>query len=482
MILTENPTNDPQDEGAHVPQNPPLFKLTDIGNGERFAAMHRDTARYCPEWKKWLVWDGARWMKDTRGQIFLKAKETVRSITDDLKMVYDKEGREAVMKWAMQSESGQRIREMLSAAEKEPEIAVLSSELDQDLWLFNLPNGTLDLRTGKLREHDPNDLITKIAGCEYDKGAQCPTMHVFLDQLFTKQEDRPGQEEIPGYLQRVIGYSLTGTITEQMINVLQGKGSNGKSVFVATMLALFGEYGHTMEPETITVRKNEKMATDIADLFGKRFVDCAETDEGKRFNEAMIKRMTGGEKLTGERKFENPFTFTPQFQIFFSTNHRPEIRGTDKGIWRRIQLTAFEQTFWDEDKGETGLPHLKANKNLPEELRAELPGILNWAIEGCLKWQKDGLKAPKQIQEATNSYRDEQDVIGAFLRDCCEEVVGQWATAKEVYTKYGHWCDEVSEYKIKQRAFNNALRERGHVSDANGPNHTTIWKGLVVKA
>jgi putative DNA primase/helicase len=463
----------------------PYFPLTDAGNGERFAAMHKDTARYCPEWKKWLVWDGMRWTRDTRGEVFLKAKLTARSITEDLKDCFDSETRKSIYKWAAQCEGGQRIREMLSAAEKEPEIAVLAGELDQNPWLFNLPNGTLDLHTGKLLEHDPSDLITQIGGCEYDAHAQCPNWHVFLDQLFPDKEDKDTQaitpSGMPHYLQRVIGYSLTGTITEQMINVLQGKGSNGKSLTVGTMLALFGEYGHTMEPDTITVRRNEKMATDIADLFGKRFVDCAETDEGKRFNEAMIKRMTGGEKLIGERKYENPFAFTPQFQIFFSTNHRPEVRGTDKGIWRRIQLVAFEQTFWDADKGETGLPHLQANKNLAEELKAELPGILNWAIEGCLAWQKDGLKAPVQIQNATNQYREEQDVLGAFLEDKCEMTTGVSVGFKELYTKYGSWCEEVSEFKIKQRAFNNALRERGFESEQGGANNTNFWKGLGLK-
>lgn len=468
-------------DGAPVPvvepqKVAPFYPLTDLGNGERFAAMHADTVRYCPEWKKWLVWDSARWIKDTKGEVFLKAKETVRGITDDLPQCFDTETRKQIMKWAMQSEAGQRIREMLSAAEKETAIAVLANDLDQDLWLFNLLNGTLNLKTGQLQTHNPADLITKIGGCAYDKRAQCPTFYVFLDQVFLNQPD------IPAYLQRIVGYSLTGTTVEQMINVLHGNGSNGKSRLVEAILALFGEYGHTIEPDTITVRKNDKMATDIADLFGKRFVDCAETDAGKRFNESMIKRMTGGEKLTGERKFENPFTFTPQFQIFFSTNHRPEIRGTDKGIWRRIQLTSFEQTFWDGDKGETGPLHLQANKNLAEELKGELPGILNWAIQGCLDWQKSGLQAPAQVQAATASYRAEQDVLGAFIEDCCMVAPPFVATAKEIYGKYGVWCEENGEFKMKQRAFNNALRERGFTSELGGANHTTMWNGLCLKS
>lgn len=453
----------------------PYFPLTDMGNGERFAAMHEGRVRFCPEWKKWLLWDGARWKRDTKNEVFLYAKETVRAIPGDLPDCFNSDTRKAVLKWATKSEDSGSVRAMLSSAEKERSISVVSAELDRDLWLFNLPNGTLNLRTGRLQAHDPADLITKVGGCPFDARAKCPTWHVFLDQVFQEQAD------IPDYIQRVIGYALTGTISEQMIVVFQGKGSNGKSKLVETILALFGEYGHTMEPETITVRRNEKMATDIADLFGKRFVDCAETDDGKRFNEAMIKRMTGGEKLTGERKFENPFTFTPAFQIFFSTNHRPEIRGTDRGIWRRIQLTAFEQTFWDADKGETGEPHLRANKTLADELRAELPGILNWAVQGCLQWQAGGLQAPLAIQAATDAYKSDQDTLGHFLADCCTLKIGVSCTAKELYAAYGHWCADSNEFAIKARAFNNQLRERGHESFQGGANNTTHWKGLTPK-
>lgn len=460
----------------------PIFAPTDIGNAERFAHQHASSARYCHQWKQWLIWDGARWARDTKGQVFLKAKETIRSIPDEAQTCSGSK-RTELLKWAIKSESSQRVQAMLSLAEKEPGMAVLVEELDANPWLFNVLNGTIDLKTGRLREHDPDDLITKLGGAIFDEEAQCPNFVANLDTVFQ------GNAALIQYVKRAFGYSLTGVRWEQMILFLLGMGSNGKTLLTSIMLALFGDYGHTIDPGVLMLRRDDRMATGLADCQGKRLLVCSETNDGRRLDEALVKQITGGEAITAERKYENPFTFVPQFQIWFSTNHSPDIRGTDHGIWRRVQLLPFDVRFWDAEKGEEGPAHLQANKGLAEVLLSELPGILQWALQGCLEWQVDGLTTPEEVRNATAQYREDQDIIGAFIKECCDtgEPKNIRDTAKNLYTKYVKYCEDASEPPKKQRSFGDALKERGFVNktedgkEIRASNGAAMWAGVALK-
>lgn len=447
------------------------FALTDTGNAERFVAQHGESVRYCMTWKRWLVWD-RRWKPDEKNTVQQFSKETIRSIPSEIAHITDETRRVEILRHAARSENHARRVALLALAESERDIAVTAEELDADFWLFNVQNGTIDLRTGQLKPHNRADLLTKIAPVVYDSQAQCPIFLAYLEAIFR------GRKELINFLRRVIGYTLTGDIREQIFLVLHGRGSNGKSILLCILLELFGDYGHTMEPATISAKQNEKMATDIAELFGKRFVACSETNEGRRLDEAMIKRATGGEQLTGERKYERAFTFKPQFQIFFGTNHMPEIRGSDRGIWRRIHKIPFDETFWDGDKGETGAPELRADKDLLNKLRRELPGILSWAVAGCLEWQRNGLGTPEEVTAATEAYREEQDLLAAFLNDCCIRTNDARAKASELYGKYCNWCEASHEPTISQKRFGNQLAERGFKKGREAGTGKAVWFGI----
>jgi putative DNA primase/helicase len=453
----------------------PVFPLTDAGNGERLTFHHYSSAVYCVEWKKWLLWNSQRWEVDTRNAIFVLAKETARKIPEEAKSAKG-EDYAATLKWAIKSEAKERLNAMIFLASTEDGMSIEAGELDRNKWLFNVPNGTLDLKIGGLKPHDRADLLTKISPVNFDPHATCPLFLEFLHKIFR------GRVNLIRFMQRVIGYSLTGETREQLFLVLHGDGSNGKGVLLKILLEIFGDYGSTIDPKTLYVKHTEGMATDIAELAGKRFLAGSEGNEGKRLDEALIKRMTGdGDQLTGERKFENPFTFTPQFQIFFATNHAPEIRGTDHAIWRRVQKVPFEVEFWNAEKGESGPPELQADTALFEKLRAEMPGILAWAVRGCLEWQRDGLGTPTEVLEATKTYRDEQDKLREFFIERCVEHPAATVNASELFKAYEKWVDENNEAKISSIAFGKRMQERGFSHHRQAGTGRKFWQGVGLK-
>ncbi len=290
----------------------PIFPQTDAGNGERFAFHNFERIRFVAQWKKWLVWNGQFWERDETDAALNLAKETARKIPDEAKGATG-EKYTAILKHAIASESASRLHAMLDLGRSESGITIRAGELDANQWLFNVANGTLDLKaaSGTFRPHHSDDFLTKISPAFFDENATAPNWEKCLLQIFG------GSEELARYFARVVGYSMTGDTREQILIVLHGSGSNGKSLLLRVLARLFGDFAHTMEPSTICAKYGDKMATDVAELFGKRFVVSSETNDGRRLDEGMVKRMTGGEYLTGERKFENAFTFEPQFQVFF---------------------------------------------------------------------------------------------------------------------------------------------------------------------
>jgi P4 family phage/plasmid primase-like protien len=467
--LAAPPTPTPTRPAAQGSKAAPIvsgFAPTDTGNGERYAAQHGGDVKHTAG-LGWLHYDAGRWIPDRTGEVQRRAKATAISINIEAGQTSDDGHRKQLREWAGKSESMAKRDAMIRAAQSEPQITALAEQFDANKWLFNTANGTIDLRTGKLQDHRREDLITKFSSVAFDPQAKCPTFRAFLSAIMGKDA------ALVEFVQRAVGYSLTGDTREQCFFVLHGNGSNGKSTLLDTLRELLGDYGMQTKPDTLLARREEGINNDVARLRGARFVTAVETGEGKRLAESKIKEMTGGDYITARFLFKENFDFKPEFKIFLATNHKPEIKGTDDGIWRRVRLIPFNVRFWNAQRGESGPPELRANKLLLEQLRAELPGILTWAVEGCLKWQRDGLTAPKAVLEATNKYREEEDVLGAFLKDCC--VIGPkcHTTSKALNDVYAQWCEANGEKPISKIALAKKLQERGFI-----PTKTSIARGF----
>jgi putative DNA primase/helicase len=433
------------------PIGPRRFPLTDIGNAERLVAQYGDNIRWLQAWKSWLVWDERRWIRDGTCRVEALAKTTVRNM---LREATDLEGdtKKAIVAHAMQSESDSRIGSMIRRARAEDGIAIEFRELDQHPYLLTVQNGTLDLRTGTLGAHERGHLITKLVDVPFDPAAPCPTWEAFLHRIFD------GRGDMIGYIQRAVGYSLTGDTGEQCLHLLHGSGSNGKSTFLEVLASLFGDYGVQADFATFLDKGTDGgPRNDVARLAGARMVRSSEVGEGKRLNEALVKSLTGTDTIAARFLYAESFEFRATFKLWLAANHKPVIRGADHAIWRRVRLIPFTVTIADAEK----------DPDLADKLRKELPGILAWAVAGCLLWRRDGLTPPPDVVAATAEYRSESDVLGAFLDECCETghgggpAMGMEVAATEIYTAFKRWAEENGEFVLTHTAFGRRLEERG---------------------
>jgi putative DNA primase/helicase len=425
---------------------------TDIGNAERLISAHGQDLHYVTTWKSWLVWNGKRWQRDEVCELERRAKKTVRAIWREARTETNKEKKKDLARHAILSESNSRINAMIERARAEPGVAVRYQEFDQQPFLLNLRNGTLDLATGTLRPHDRDDLITKYADVDFVEGAECPTWLKFLERIFR------GNAEIIPYLQRAVGYSLTGDTREQCLHLLHGSGSNGKSTFLEVLQALMGDYGVQADFATFVEKKGDGPRNDVARLAGARMVRSSEVGEGKRLNESLVKSLTGQDTIAARFLYSEAFEFRPAFKLWLAANHKPVIRGTDNAIWRRVRLIPFTVTISDEEKDET----------LKDRLLAELSGILQWAVTGCEQWLECGLQPPEVVSVATAAYKNESDILGSFLEECCEIGNGLEVSATELYTAYKRWAHENGEFELSQTAFGRRIEERGFDVRKNG--------------
>lgn len=336
-------------------------------------------------------------------------------------------------------------------------------EFDKHKYLLNVENGIVNLKTGKLQQHDRELGLTKITNIAFDENAICPEWLNFLDQIFQ------GDKELAEYMQRLIGYSLTGEITEQIMVFLIGGGSNGKSTFINIIKDIMGDYGRQAKSDTFIKKKETGANNDIARLVGSRFVSAIESEDGEQLSEAFVKQITGGEPVLARFLRQEFFEFIPEFKVFFTTNHKPVIKGVDEGIWRRIRLIPFNLQ----------LPKEKRDKKLPEKLSLEMPGILNWAIEGCLKWQQSGLQDPAIVMKATGDYKEEMDILGPFMFECCFKREDVQIEAKELYEVYANWCFRNGEHQLKNRAFYRILETQGFKRERGNRNKYYI-KGVTL--
>lgn len=438
----------------HRPGEPPAeptlrlgFPLTDTGNAERLVQRHGEDLHFVAPWGKWLVWDGRRWKIDDTLEVHRRAKDTVRNIYLEAADAEDRSRKREIVKWATSSESAAKIGAMLERARAEPGIAILPRDLDPDPWQLTVENGALDLRTAELRPHERALLSTKLVPAAYAPEAACPRWLAFLDRVMD------GNQELISFLQRAVGYSLTGSTAEQCLFFLYGAGANGKSTFLEIIRVLLNDYATQADFTTFLEKKGDGPRNDVARLFGARVVTSSEVGEGKRLNESLVKSLTGSDTIAARYLYAEAFEFKPTFKLWLAANHRPIIRGTDPAIWRRFRLIPFT----------VQIPEAERDPQLLAALTAELPGILAWAIAGCLLWLENGLGVPEEVQEATAAYQRESDTLGAFLEDCCQLDEYASVPAKELYDAYARWADEGGEFKHSQTAFGRRLEERGLV-------------------
>jgi len=436
------------------------FHLTDSGNAQRLVALHGNDLRYCYGRGRWFAWDGKHWAVDESGAVIRKAKDTIRRLYADASKLTDSAERKAVAQWAVRSESDHLLRSMVSLAQSEPSIPIQLDEFNRDPWLLNVANGTVNLRTGACERHKRGDLINKIAPTNYQVEAACPLWDSFLNRIL--DSDR----ELIAFVQRAVGYALTGSVREQVFFLLYGTGANGKSTFLETLRALLGDYAQHANFATFLAQSSDRPRNDIARLGGARFVTAQEIENGRRFSESTLKQLTGEDTVTARFLYTESFEFRPTFKLFLAANHKPIIRGTDLAIWRRVCLVPFTVT----------IPESEQNKELSAKLRGELPGILNWVLDGCRQWQAIGLKPPKAVTDATAVYRSEMDILGQFLAERCIHSKMFQATAKELYQAYLIWCEEAGDKAISKRAFGLALAERGLIKSKS--HSRVIWSGI----
>lgn len=416
---------------------------TDVGNGKRLVAEYGNDLRYCHQMKTWLTWSGERWLLDDMQKIMQYAKETAAAIWQEVADADNESRRNELVKHARASESYAKLKAMAACAQSEPEVAITVDGLDPDHMLFNCKNGTLDLRNSQFWPHQRRDLITKIAPVTYDPDAACPRWKRFVDEIMS------GDQEKVAFLQKAAGYSLTGSIVEQCLFFLFGLGRNGKSTFLEILKAKLGsDYACHAAQDTFTQRGIGHIPQDLARMRGSRLVTLPDFEKGMRLNEALLKQVTGGDQVTARHMYKGYFTYTPTSKLWLMGNHKPEIQDATHGMWRRIHVIEFGVQF-------------KKDDSLLGQLLAELPGILNWVVQGCVAWQRDGLEPPRQVQEATASYREEMDLLSEFLQECCILKPGAVVPAATIYEAYTQWAAANQEAQMSKLDFGRALSERG---------------------
>jgi putative DNA primase/helicase len=428
--------------------------------------LHGQDLRYSHALGKWLVWDDTRWKLDATGEITRRMFDVVGRIYDQAAYETSRAQREALDKWARMSESDGKIRAAVSLAQSQRELVITPDELDQQPWLLNCKNGTLDLRTLELRPHRREDFLTQQTGVRYDPNTTCPNWDAFLSLI------TDGRAELQAFLQRAVGYSLTGLTSEQCVFILYGTGQNGKTTFLEAVRAVMGDYQDHAEFSTFLHVRSRTIRNDLASLRGKRFVTSIEANPGDRLDEAVIKTVTGGDPITARFLHREFFTYRPTYKVFLAVNDRPSILGSSKGTWRRIRLIPFGVEIPDHQQD----PHFL------QKLRPEAEGILAWAVKGCEKWREPGLAPPTDVKEATEEYRKEMDVVGAFLDECCVEESGTEVTAKDLYSEYRAWSDRNGERVLTQRNLGLVLKQRGYVPDRMGKDRARVWKCLRLRS
>jgi putative DNA primase/helicase len=401
------------------------FPCTDSGNSELVASINAGRIRYDHRRGLWLRWGSHFWEHDSDGELFRLAKEAARARYKRAASIEDLDQRKAEAKWAISSESRQRIDAALALARSERTLADSGDNWNIDPFLLAVKNGVVDLRTGKLRPGRPEDRINIHAGIDYIPEAACPRWLTFLEEVFE------GNRELIDFIYRSAGYGASGDTREQVLFVCHGSGSNGKGSFLNSIRKALGDYGHNIPFQTLEMQDRGGIPNDLAGLVARRFVTASETNQTSRLNEARIKALTGCDPISARFMRGEWFTFEPAAKFWLAVNHKPRVRDDSPGFWRRVRLIPFTRQFTGD----------KADLHLDEKLNAELPGILWWIVCGCLSWQEQGLNPPAIVTAATEEYRQESDLLSEFVTERC--VIGPLFTAggSELFKVYRIWAE-----------------------------------------
>ncbi len=462
-----------EDNNSDDKQQKKFYSYDDTGNSERFMDSYGKLVKYDDKRKKFLYFDGHVWTYDGT----MMVSKLVNRVVDNLKnepVFVPEDGDDEEAKKAR----GKFIKRSRNHAGKDGMIKEIKPLISDDLTKYdtktnvlNTPSGFVDLSTGELNETKPDCKFTRITNAEYSDTHDAPKWNEFLNQIFN------GNQDLIRYIQKCVGYTLTGTTDEQCMFFLHGdklkNGSNGKSVFVETLSQVLGTYSETISPDVLMVNKfsgsSNGPTPEIAKMKGARMIITSEPDEGTRLSEGIVKRLTGNEKITAREMYGESFTFMPTGVIWMSTNHKPIIRGTDDGIWRRLVFIPFL----------VQIPDSKKDLNLKDKLLREAPGILNWAVDGALMWQQEGLKndIPEIVKSSNKSYRKEMDVIGNFLEDCCDLGDNQKDTFKNISTAFIAW-EDIYGYNMSKRKLSRELSQRFNKRKSNGE---AVYTGIALK-
>lgn len=402
------------------------YEGTDRGNGKRFADRHAKLMKYCNSAGRTYLWTGGYWEKDVMASVIELAQQMVHEMYIKAQALADEDERKKWTKFALQSQSLQRIRAMIEIARSDPRIACRLEDFDRNKEYINCRNCTVDITTGVSHAHRMEDMITKIVDFDYDQEAKCPAWRKHILDIMC------GDVELAGFLQTVIGYALTGYTSEDKLFILYGSGANGKTTLFDTLKVLFKDYVCIATPGLLLATRNERHPVELADLYGARMVITSETNKGIRFDEAKIKSLTGRDWIKGRYLFKDFFEFMPTHTILLSTNNRAEIDEDTEAMWRRIAEIPFKAYFAIGAPGTIG--------DYCDILVKEGPGILNWVIEGAMEWRRHGLKIPDVVKRAVADYRHEQSAIERFIEECCEVAIGQSVKAAVFYGAYCTYC------------------------------------------
>ena len=436
--------------------------LTEAGDAEFFAAFVRDMVRYDHRRGRWLLFTGHRWTAQKSGEVYRLALDGIRQRLRSALDIRDDAKRQSHLKWALRGEDRRRLTNLIALAQNVHPIADIGDGWDRDPWLLGVENGVVDLRTGHLRAGTPADRITMAARSAFIPEATCPLWDKTLREIFN------GDDDLLSYFDRFVGYSLTGDCREEVLLLCWGTGANGKGVTTNTLAWLLGDYADDLPFSTLELHERSSIPNDIAKIVGKRFVTSSESAETKRLNEARVKALTGRDPITARFLHREFFTFQPVAKFWLATNHKPVVRDTSVGFWRRIHLLPFTRSFAEE-------PDLQ----LKDKLRREAAGILARAVRGALAWQARGLDPPAVVREATSEYRVASMPLTRFLDARCVVADGPRCTFGELFDAYTRWCGDVREPRLTRSEFGEALREQ-FKTDPNAKRHVTfLGVGLI---
>ena len=425
------------------------FTYTDLGNGERFAAQHGENVRHVTEADMWYVWNGQKWKQDKGDGLRRLVKETVESI--QLEYAEGKDGPKYRNKHFETSQSNGSMEAMLKCARNELPIPVEFSTFDNDRYLLNCGNGTVEVTTGAFHEHRRDDYQTKQTLVDYNESATCPMFEAFLE---TAQR---GNRENIAYIQRAVGYAATAVMHEKCLFFLQGPTDTGKTLFLETIKNVFGDYAGATPTDTLAAKQNRsgKIPNDLARLRGLRLVVATESDQGDYLHEALVKQLTGGDTLVARFLNKEFFEFEPVCKFFFATNHLPRFHGGDSALQRRIRLIPFN----------VQIPEADQNHNLKQVFRDEAEGILQWIIRGAIDWAERGLATPAEILNVTAKMIRDNDALGQFFDEKCIITSGAEISRPELFREYRAWSEAGKRTPMSNQNFQAALESRGFYTD-----------------